>query len=57
MFVDRVVIRVQGGRGGDGAISFRREKYILGAGQMAEKEEKEEEFFSVPLLTERLSGV
>lgn len=28
MFVDRVVIRVQGGRGGDGAISFRREKYI-----------------------------
>ena len=28
MFVDRVVIRVRGGRGGDGAISFRREKYI-----------------------------
>jgi len=28
LFVDSVIIRVQGGRGGDGAISFRREKYI-----------------------------
>lgn len=27
-FVDEVTIRVQGGRGGDGCASFRREKYI-----------------------------
>jgi GTP-binding protein len=26
--IDRVVIRVQAGRGGDGAVSFRREKYV-----------------------------
>ena len=28
MFVDRVTVRVQSGKGGDGAVSFRREKFI-----------------------------
>ena len=32
MFVDKVRITVIGGRGGDGAVSFRREKYISAGG-------------------------
>lgn len=32
MFVDLVKIRVQAGRGGDGAVSFHREKYVAAGG-------------------------
>jgi len=32
MFVDKAVITVIGGRGGDGAVSFHREKYIAAGG-------------------------
>ena len=32
MFVDKVRITVAGGRGGDGAVAFHREKYIASGG-------------------------
>ena len=35
MFLDEVEFRVKGGDGGDGVVSFRREKFVLRAGRMA----------------------
>ena len=35
MFVDVAKIRIEAGNGGNGAVSFRREKYVAAGGQMA----------------------
>ncbi len=32
MFIDEITLKVQGGRGGNGAVSFRREKYVAHGG-------------------------
>ncbi len=32
MFIDRVEVKVAGGRGGDGAVSFYRAKYVVAGG-------------------------
>ena len=32
MFVDQAFIRVRAGKGGDGAVSFHREKYVAAGG-------------------------
>jgi len=48
VFVDQVKIFVKGGDGGNGSVSFRREKYVpRGGGQMAGKGEMGEMLFYV----------
>ena len=32
MFVDKAVIKIKAGDGGDGAVSFHREKYVAAGG-------------------------
>lgn len=45
MFVDLVKIRVQAGRGGDGAVSFHRENMLRLVGRMAATEAVVEMWF------------
>lgn len=48
MFTDYVKILVKSGDGGNGAVSFRREKYVASrADQMAEMVEKVEMYISM----------
>ena len=42
MFVDTAKIYIKAGDGGDGAVSFHREKYIAAGGLMAEMAAEEE---------------
>ena len=42
MFVDKAKIKIKAGNGGDGAISFHREKYVARAVRTAETAEKAE---------------
>ena len=46
MFADRAKIIIKSGRGGDGHVSFRREKYVPDGGPMAETAERAETLFS-----------
>ena len=39
MFADRAKIIIKSGKGGDGHVSFRREKYVPNGGPMEEKAE------------------
>ena len=42
MFIDRAKIYVKSGNGGNGAVTFRREKYVHLEDQMVEMVEKAE---------------
>ena len=44
MFADRAKIIIKSGKGGDGHVSFRREKYVPNGGPVAMEEKAEMSF-------------
>ena len=56
MFADRATIYIRSGKGGDGHVSFRREKYVPDGGRMAATAARAETSF-LKLTRDRIPSV